>query len=219
VPAYDLSALSEDLYLGETHVDWLRGLIVVAMFTFLSVAFALSVAVAAARGAFGPGLAPALALTALFAALGALTYWVAHTRSRRPATALEVGPDGLTFHYPNARPLDLVWSDHGFSLVIRQRGSPLLGTTVRFVRFRSRPTAYLTEEAVESIALAAHAVGLSVTWHTEAGSAGLEVIRIDPPPRGLPRVRPTHPLHGRMSLATARPFASARAASALTRRR
>jgi hypothetical protein len=216
VPAYDLSALSEEIYLGETRVHWLRGLIVVAMFAFLSVAVALSAAIETVHGAFGRGALLSLALAGLFSAFAGLTYWAVHTRSHRPATALEVGPEGITFHYPSGAPVDRVWDHPRFELVIGQRRSPFLGTTVRYVRFWTRPTAYLTEDAADSIALAAQAVGLAVTWHTDAGRAGLEEIRIRPRHRGLPG---SAGAPGRMSLATTRPFASARAASALTRRR
>jgi hypothetical protein len=211
-PTYDLSDLAETLSEGSTRAHWTRDFVVMGIFLFYAVTFAYVIAAEALAGHFytlGGAELPALGLVA---SLTSLSFWGAFTHSRQAASEVDIGPDGIAFHYATGDVAELAWSDPKFHLVIRQKGSDVMGQPVRYCRLWTRPTVFLTEEATESLAVAAHAVGLAVDWHTDPGSAGLELVKIHPPHPGLAD-------HGRLSMTATRPFASARAAGALGRRR
>jgi hypothetical protein len=211
-PTYDLSELAETLSEGSTRAHWTRDFVVMGIFLFYAVTFAYVIAAEALAGHFYTLGGEELPVLGFIASLTSLSFWAAFTHSRQAASEIDIGPDGIAFHYATGQIAELAWSDPKFHLVIRQRSSEVVGQPVRYCRLWTTPTVFLTEEATESLAVAAHAVGLAVDWHTDSGSAGLELVRIHPQ-------HPSLATHGRLSMSATRPFASARAAGALGRRR
>jgi hypothetical protein len=168
--AFDLSEISEKLYVGWLRRKWWTAVFMIGVLTAASGAMIiLAVYDATIRGL--PGRATAdLVLVAFFASLALLLYFTGNSASRHPATELQLSAQALAISYPNGRRARFSWSDPKFSLRISKMRSATLGSEVAYSTFWWYPRLYMSEDVSSALEETARGRGLSVERAKDANS-------------------------------------------------
>jgi len=159
---FDLTELSDKLYVGSLRFRWIANLVAVfffGAFAAVSVFFAVRSSLAGYFSTYG---AASLVLAAFFGTLAFLIYWSANSLLRHPATALDIGSKGVVIHYPGNRRKLLSWGNRRFSLKIGTMNYPESNFSFRSARFLWSPRLCMTDEAAEALIASARSHGMSV---------------------------------------------------------
>jgi hypothetical protein len=175
---FDLSDISEKLYIGWLRSKWRTTVIMIGILAVASSAM-ISLAAFDALVRRLPGRATAdVALVAFFVAIASLLFIVGNARSRRPATAVKLGTQALVISYFNGKNVVLRWNDAAFQIRIAKMRSATLGTEVAYSLFWRYPRLFMPEEVAAAIEATARERGLSVERAKDADSPSGECILI-----------------------------------------
>jgi len=158
---FDLTDISQRLWLKWLRGKWMMGLVGVSVCVVVSLAFLYRAAISSTGGDFLYLGSSDLVLFGLFAIGGGLISW-SQILVSKPASAVVVSQRGVEIQYPSYAPMRLDWTDRSFRL----RTSPghyfALDRDLSCAQFWWKPRAFLPEEVVAAIATSARGHGLDV---------------------------------------------------------